>query len=145
MLNCPKCQKSNTRKAGKVSYKQRYKCKGCNYFYSVESKAGSGNKTQKRQALELYLEGLGFRSIGRLLNFSHVTIYNWIKQYGKDLELLQNKHDICLTEIDEMHTYVGSKKMLSGSGLLLIDMQKNSSASLLATGQQKLVRGFGAK
>lgn len=137
MNNCPKCQQSNTRKAGKVKDKQRYKCRDCNYYYSVLTKSGSGNKTQKRQALELYLEGLGFRSIGRFLNFSHVTIHNWIKQYGKNLDLLQNNHDICLTEIDEMHSYVGSKKTPSGSGLLLIDMQKNSSASLLAIDQQR--------
>ena len=33
----------------------------------------------KRQAVELYLEGLGFRSIGRFLNVSHVAAYNWIR------------------------------------------------------------------
>jgi hypothetical protein len=42
-----------------------------------------------------------------------------------------------------MHSYVGSKKMLSGSKLLLIDMQKNSLISLLATDQQKLGKNFG--
>ena len=97
-------------------------------------KHGSGSNAQKRQALELYLEGLGFRSIGRLLKFSHVTIYNWIRQYGKNLELLQNKHKICVTEIDEMHTYIGSKKTQSGSGLLLIDMGKDSSTAYWAPG-----------
>jgi len=145
MINCSKCQGSNTRKAGKIKDKQRYKCKDCNYYYSVISKSGSGNKTQKRQALELYLEGLGFRSIGRFLNFSHVTIYNWIKQYGKNLDLLQNNHKICFTEIDEMHSYIGSKKTPAGSGLLLIDMQKSSSASLLAIEQQELEKNSGTK
>jgi DNA-binding NarL/FixJ family response regulator len=28
----------------------------------------------KRQALQLYLEGLGFRSIGRFLGVSHVSV-----------------------------------------------------------------------
>jgi transposase len=143
MNNCPKCQQSNIRKAGRVKEKQRYKCRDCNYYYSVLSKSGSGNKTQKRQALELYLEGLGFRSIGRFLNFSHVTIHNWIKQYGENLHLVQNSHEICLTEIDEMHSYIGSKKTLAGSGLLLIDMQKNLSTSLLAIDQQKQGKNFG--
>lgn len=145
MNNCPRCQQSNTRKAGKINNRQRYKCRDCNYYYSVISKSGSGNKTQKRQALELYLEGLGFRSIGRLLNFSHVTIHNWIKQYGKNLDLLQNNHEICLTEIDEMHSYIGSKKTQSGSGLLLIDMQKNSSTSLLAIDQLIQEKSSGIK
>jgi transposase-like protein len=145
MNNCPKCQQSNIRKAGKVKDRQRYKCRDCSYYYSVLSKSGCGNKTQKRQALELYLEGLGFRSIGRFLNFSHVTIHNWIKQYGNNLDLLQNNHEICFTEIDEMHSYVGSKKTQSGSGLLLIDIQKNSLASLLATERQRLERSSGIK
>jgi uncharacterized protein YjcR len=87
-----------------------------------------GNKNQKRQALELYLEGLGFRSIGRILKVSHVSIFNWIKQYGQNLDLLQNNHKICFTEIDKMNSYVGSKKTQSGSELSLIDMQKNSLA-----------------
>ena len=110
MNNCPKCQGANTRKAGFMKGKQRYKCKDCVYYYTVSQKSGSANKVQKRQALELYLEGLGFRSIARFLNFSHVAVYNWIRQYGNNLDLLQNKNDICITEIDEMHSYVGSKK-----------------------------------
>ena len=48
-----------------------------------------------------------------------------------------------ITEIDEMHSYVGSKKTLIGSELLLIDMQKSSSISLLAIDQQELGKNFG--
>jgi len=120
---------------------QRYKCKDCNYNYTKGR--NSKDRSIKRFALELYLEGLGFRSIGRILKVSHVSIFNWIKQYGQNLDLLQNSHEICVTEIDEMHSYIGSKKTLSGSGLLLIDMQKNSSTSLLATDLQELEKNFG--
>jgi hypothetical protein len=45
--------------------------------------------------------------------------------------------------MDEMHSYIGSKKTLTGSGLLLVDMQKNSSASLPTIDQQKLGKSFG--
>ena len=72
MNNCPKCKKTNIVKAGKVKDIQRYKCNDCIYYYTVSQKSGSGNFVQKRQALELYLEGSGFRSIGRFLRFSHV-------------------------------------------------------------------------
>jgi IS1 family transposase len=101
---------------------QRYKCKDCNYNYTKGR--NSKDRSIKRFALELYLEGLGFRSIGRILKVSHVSIFNWIKQYGQNLDLLQNSHEICVTEIDEMHSYIGSKKTLSGSGLLLIEYAK---------------------
>jgi len=120
---------------------QRYKCKDCGYNYTKGR--NSKDKSLKRFALELYLEGLGFRSIARLIKVSHVSVFNWIKQYGQSLELLQNDHNICVTEIDEMHSYVGSKKTLSGSGLLLIDMQKNSSISMLAIDRQRLGKNFG--
>jgi transposase-like protein len=33
----------------------------------------------KLQALAMYLEGLGFRSIGRLLSCSHTAAYYWIR------------------------------------------------------------------
>jgi len=32
-----------------------------------------------------------------------------------------------------MHSYIGNKKTIAGFGLLLIDLGKNSSTSLLAT------------
>lgn len=140
-MKCLKCGSENVCKNGKMYSMQRYKCKDCGYNYTKGRR--SKDKSLKRFALELYLEGLGFRSIGRLLKVSHVSVCNWIKQYGKDLELLQNNHKVCVTEIDEMHSYVGSKKTQSGSGLLLIDMQKNSSISLLATDLQKLGKNFG--
>tara|TARA_Y100000389_G_scaffold205147_1_gene264156 strand:+ start:20563 stop:20943 length:381 start_codon:yes stop_codon:yes gene_type:complete len=120
---------------------QRYKCKDCNYNYTKGRNCK--DKSLKRFALELYLEGLGFRSIGRLIKVSHVSVCNWVKQYGQSLDLLQNDHKVCLTEIDEMHSYVGSKKTQCGSGLLLIDMQKNSSTSLLATDRQRRGKSFG--
>ena len=88
MIDCPRCGSVYVVKSGIVKDRQRYKCNDCIYYYTVSNKLGSGNKLQKRQALELYLEGLGFRSIGRILNFSHITIYNWIRQYGKDLDLI---------------------------------------------------------
>ena len=130
MLACPKCSKRNCIKYGLVKGKQRYKCKGCNYRYTVSHRGASNHI--KRQALNLYLEGLGFRSIGRILNFSHVAVYNWIKAFGKQLEELKSNKSIEIVEIDEMHSYIGSKKNTAGFGLLLIDLERNSSTALLA-------------
>ena len=108
MLNCPKCSHNVSTKAGIVKGRQRWKCKACNYHYTVSHRGAS--KEQKRQALELYLEGLGFRSIGRFLNFSHVAVYNWIREFGEKLGELRTKKEIEVVEIDEMHTYISNKK-----------------------------------
>ena len=87
----------------------------------------------KRLALEMYLEGLGFRSIGRVLKVSHVSVYNWIKNIGEGIEDLKSENKIKVLELDEMHTYIGSKKTIAGYGLLLIDMAKGLSTAYLVT------------
>lgn len=137
MLFCPKCSHDISIKSGKINGKQRYKCKSCSYHYTVLQRIGSGSKEQKRQALELYLEGLGFRSIGRFLKFSHVSVFNWIKVFGKELEDIKSDKQIRVVEMDEMHSYVGNKKTIAGSGLLLIEIGTNSSIALLASGIQQ--------
>ncbi len=99
---CPKCKNKNFRKDGIVKSKQRYLCKDCQHRFTVEY-VGKPDK-MKRDALILYLEGLGFRSIGRFLNVSHVAVFNWIKGFGKKLDEFRNSGDIEVTEIDELHT-----------------------------------------
>jgi transposase len=111
-MNCPKCKSSNHKKNGKVNGRQRYKCHDCGYNYTVEMKSTASSTSVKRQALQLYLEGLGFRSIGRFLGVSHVSVYNWIRKFGQELEDLKSENDIEIVELDEMHTYIGNKKIL---------------------------------
>jgi len=125
--------------------RQRYKCHDCGYNYSVELKSTASPDSVKRQALQLYLEGLGFRSIGRYLGVSHVSVYNWIKKFGQELEDLKSENKISIVELDEMHTYIGNKKNIVGSGLLLIEMEKSSSTALLVTGGRKQDKSSGKR
>jgi transposase-like protein len=135
MDSCPKCKSMNFRKDGIVKSKQRYFCRDCKFRFTVEQ-VGKLSKI-KRDALILYLEGLGFRSIGRYLNVSHVAVFNWIKSFGERLDEFRNPEDIEVVELDEMHTYIGSKKTTVGSGLLLIEMGIDSSIVKLARVEQK--------
>ncbi len=144
-MKCIKCKSSNRVKRGIVKGKQRYTCKECGYNYTVEEKSTSKPDSMKRQALVLYLEGLGFRSIGRFFNVSHVSVYYWIKSFGEKIEEIRSDQQIEIVEIDEMHTYIGSKKTIVGSGLLLIEMEKNSSTAFLAIGGLKQGKSFGQK
>ena len=122
MLNCPKCSRAGCPKDGVVKGKQYYKCKTCNYRYTV-AKKGAANSI-KRQTLMLYFEGLDFRSIGRFLDFSHVAVYSWIRGFGENVAALKSDHVLKVIEIDEMHSYVGPKKNYCWIGrLLLIDME----------------------
>lgn len=143
MEQCPRCKSKTLCKDGIVKKKQRFKCKDCNFRFTVEC-LGKPNKL-KRDALVLYLEGLGFRSIGRILEVSNVTVLNWIKSFGEKIDEIRNTEDIEIVEIDEMHTYIGSKKTTVGHGLLLIEMGENSSTVRLAQEEQKRAKSFGKK
>ncbi len=137
-MNCPKCNSSSHKKNGIVGGRQRYKCHDCGYNYTVELKSTAFSTYVKKQALQLYLEGLGFRSIGRVLGVSHVSVQRWIKKFGQELEDLKSENEISIVEMDEMHTYIGNKQNIAGSGLLLIELRKSSSAALLAAEERKL-------
>ncbi len=143
MEQCPKCKSKNFCKDGIVKKRQRYKCKDCIFRFTVK-KVGKPDKI-RRDALILYLEGLGFRSIGRILGVSNVSVLNWIRYFGEKIDEIRNADDIEVVEIDEMHTYVGSKKTIVGSGLLLIEMGENSSIVRLAQGERILAKSFGRK
>ena len=132
-MNCPKCKSDEKTKDGVVKGRQRYKCKDCCFRYTVASGSKAKPLHMRRLALQLYLEGLGFRSIGRVLKVSNVTVLNWIRAFGEQIDDLKSTEPVVYTEMDEMHTYVGQKKTIDGYGLLLIDMGKHSSISLLAT------------
>ena len=53
-----------------IKLRQRYLCRECQYRFTVNY-LGKGEQV-KHAALILYLEGLGFRSIGEFLAVSHV-------------------------------------------------------------------------
>ena len=68
-------------------------------------------ENKKKLALKMYLEGMGFRAIGRLLGVSHVTVLNWIKQSEKYIkDSASSVEPVKTAELDEIHTYVQSKK-----------------------------------
>ncbi len=133
-MKCPRCKSNDKVKNGVIKGVQRYRCKECKYNFTVEKRSGEYSNEIKRKALQLYLEGLGFRSIGRILSVSNVSVLNWIKEFGKKIKDLQSDgKTVEYAELDEMHSFIGNKKTIVGYGLLLIDLGRNSSTSLLAT------------
>ena len=86
-------------------------------LYTVAKRSGEKSSETRQLALAMYLEGLGFRAIGRLLNVSHTAVFGWIKQAGKKVELTVTDAPVEVVEVDEMHTFVGQKKVTAGFGL----------------------------
>ena len=113
MLTCPRCSSAARVKSGVINGRQRYKCQACQYFYTVRHKSDTATPAQRRLAVNLYLEGLDFRSIGRILGFSHVAVYQWVKALGEEVAQIK-RHAAQIVELDELQSYVGQKKLLLG-------------------------------
>lgn len=73
---CPRCKAQESVKNGMLRGLQRHRCKVCGFNFSVELKSTAKSEDVKRQALLMYLDGLGFHSIGRILKVSHVSVLN---------------------------------------------------------------------
>lgn len=134
---CPKCKSENRVKNGFFKGKQRYKCKQCGCNFTVTYQENAEKEKKRRFALSMYLEGLGFHSIGRLLGVSHVSVINWVRKYGQSLPAIRNEKPVKIVELDELHSYVQHKKTIVGFGLLLIETEENSLISWWETEVQK--------
>ena len=65
----------------------------------------------KRECIELYLNGMGFRAIERVKHVHHTTIIHWVKQLGQSLPDAPQESNIPeVGELNELQTFVHSKK-----------------------------------
>jgi transposase-like protein len=122
---CPKCHAQTCIKDGIVKQKQRFKCKACGYRHTVAHRGFS--LEIRRQALQLYLAGLGFRSIGRLLKCSHVTVSQWIHSHGESIKSIRPEGQVKTIKINEMQTQIESKFAVKEGVTLIFDSKTNST------------------
>lgn len=73
------------------------------------------------------------------------TAFKWIKEWGEKVSLPKSTEPIEIVELEEMHTYIMSKKTTVGYGLLLIDLEKGMSILCVETGQPKHLKNSGEK
>jgi transposase-like protein len=131
---CPKCASMHKIKAGLNNYKkQRYKCKACGCHFTRSDSKGYPYRI-KRAAIQLYLEGIGLRIIGRTLNISNVTVLNWISSIKPNINRLLPMEPcmIEVVEIDELIKDIKVKHKLSNANLIIILPQNESAKSSMA-------------
>jgi len=120
-LECVRCHSEKIVKAGYVSEKQRHKCKCCGYFFTKNSK--SKPYSIKRLAIELYLEGMSYRLISKILKVSDVAILKWIKGIGSDLEKYRKRdRKIEQIRIEAFKRDVFQNNDLERKGFLIVDV-----------------------
>ena|SRR3982751_243233 len=117
-MQCPRCQSTELVKAGLQTQKQRYKCKQCSRLF-VESGRPGYSAEFKEQALAMYLEGLGFRAIGRLLGVSNVAVLKWVRKAAQDLPTPESTAVVDVLEMDELWHFIKKRTENSGCGLRL--------------------------
>lgn len=123
ILTCPKCQGNSIVKSGVINSKQRYLCKKCNYFFTVNKLGKKIDDYYVTKAMQLYLEGLSYREIERILGVSHVTISNWVKSFNIKKPSNGNYHPTYkIFNHLELVEFIKNKELLSGAGMIITEL-----------------------
>jgi DNA-directed RNA polymerase subunit M/transcription elongation factor TFIIS len=123
MNSCPQCQSSKIIKSGVIKERQRYKCKQCNYNFTVNKLGKQIDQYYVTKALQLYLEGLSYREIERILGVSHVTIMKWVRKYRVKQAFQNDYHPtykICSNE--ELENFFKKQENLKGAGVIVTEL-----------------------
>ena len=116
-MKCPRCASTHIRKNGK----QNYICVKCGRQFVDFYEPKGYSEEIKRECLEMYVNGSGFRAIERVKKVQtladsltlryHTTVINWVKEVGNTLTDTPQKDEIPeITQIDELETFIGKKK-----------------------------------
>ena len=111
-MQCPRC--SSRTKQYKIGFNRsgsrKYRCATCKRTYTPEPNERGYPEALRLQAVRLYLEGTSLRSIGRILNVTHQSVSNWIRAYSERLPRSDLPEKPQVAELDELYTFIGSKK-----------------------------------
>jgi len=123
MKICPNCDAENSIKSGVIKDRQRYKCKSCNYFFTVDKIGKKIDDYYVNKALQLYLEGLTYREIERILGISHVSVMNWVKKYGVKRPYRSNYHpSYKILSAQELSNYFADTSKIKGAGAIVTEL-----------------------
>ena len=117
MQNCPRCKSSaRQNRSGKtISGSQRYRCMHCGYQYTPDPKEQGYPRAMRKQAIQMYVDGMSFRKIARHLGIHHRTVSLWVKAQASLLSDAPLPEKVDTAELDEMFTFIGEKKRKSTS------------------------------
>ena len=114
-MQCPHCAHPDSIRYGTSRGVQRYRCQACRRIFQTLRRGK--DPALKQQACQLYLEGMGMRAIGRVLNIHHKTVSRWLVQAAEALPASPPQTEVCsFIEIDELCTFIAKKNLNVGSG-----------------------------
>jgi len=108
-MKCTHCNSENLVKKGKVGIKQRYRCKSCNR-YQQDLYSYRRYKVTDDQRIKLFnAEGVGIRSMSRILGYSPNTLIRRILYLAAKVTRPVSCEYNQVYEVDELWTFVGDK------------------------------------
>ena len=120
---CPNCNSDTFIKAGIIKNRQRYKCKSCGYFFTVGKLGKKIDDYYVNKALQLYLEGLTYRELERILGVSHVSVMNWVRKYNIKRPYHAQYHPTYkILNPSELQEYFQNPHNISGAGVLVTEL-----------------------
>ena len=118
-MKCPHCGRTDRQyKVGtNPSGSQRYLCDWCHRKYTPQPHHQGYAVEVRQHALRLYVDGINLRRIGRMLGVTHQSVSNWVPAYARQLPELPPTpaSPQAVHELDELYTFVASKKTVSTS------------------------------
>jgi len=126
MYICKGCRGAKLVKNGKNKLgSQRYKCKDCSGTFIEGDNRFKHGLEKRLKVINMYLEGVGIRSIERLEKVSTPLIIYWIRHFARLIKkeisripLPANPKNISIVEVDELFTYYKKRPKEHMYGLL---------------------------
>lgn len=113
MNACPYCAATARQiKAGRNrGISQRFQCRECSRHYTPQPTRNGYPEAVRRRAVALYVEGINFRCIGRILSVNHQSVVNWVNSHHASVSVSASAPARAETiELDELWTFVAQKK-----------------------------------
>ena len=90
---CPHCGciEKQVKNGYSVSGIARFKCQSCSRTYATQSKPRGYDPKVRLQAVKMYVDGINFRRIGRLLGVHHQSVINWVRRYATGVNSYHQK------------------------------------------------------
>jgi len=101
-------------KNGHRQGKQSYLCRNCTRQFRENPQPRSYSAEVKDLCVKMSLNGMGCSGIERVTGISHNSVINWVRE--AEAIIADENYELPETaQIDELQTFVGSKKTRSGS------------------------------
>jgi len=122
-IACPQCQSEDIAKSGVVKGRQRFRCRSCNYHFTVLKQGKNIDPYYVIKALQLYIEGVTFREIERILGISHVSVINWVRRYNiKAPENYEYRPTYKVLSHGELLEFLSQRNALKGTGCMITEL-----------------------